>query len=46
MSGFNPVDSVKEACIECGIDWRAKDFNEKEMIQTFQDVVDDKSQHF
>ena len=34
-SGFNPVDSIKEACEELGIDWRAKDFDEKEMIAKF-----------
>lgn len=35
LSGFNPVDSVKEACVECGIDWRSADFDEKDMLRRF-----------
>ena len=46
LSGFNPVDSVKEACVECGIDWKSADFDEKEMLRKFQEVAEDKSEHF
>ena len=43
---FEPVDAIKEACTEIGMDYTSPDFSEKEMITRFQDVVDDKNVHF
>ena len=35
QNNFNPVDAIREACEECGIDWKGMEFDEKDMLQKF-----------